>query len=397
MKNIKIAIISDLHCMHGKQHPMKTLLYSDAPIIPASDHPVQALMELIDNEALECDYVVCPGDIANSMDKQGIISGYGYVESIKTKLKASLSFYTPGNHDRDSRNKLNSSYSAEPLRQLVENYPLKADDNLINQFWANGFCIYTDSNAAFLLIDSTYTHTTKDNAERSIIPPNILDMIEKDLKSRDCTNLFRIAVCHHHPLKISNADCTDYKDTDAIENGDRLIKILEENNFNVLIHGHKHTSQLIMNETFPILSSGSFSAVENILESGSSNTFHILELIINDSLCRGKITTWIFKRKFGWQKGFDVGATLPSNTGFGCFEPATKLATSINGWISSQNKERIRYSDLVQAFPDLDFLTPLQQKRISTELLSKYNLEFLPELSIGPKYIAKQIIEQHGS
>lgn len=377
--------------MHGKGNPMETLLYSEAPIRPASQHPIQALKELIEKERLKCDYVICPGDISNKMCKQGIISGFNYIEEIKAKLGASMSFFTPGNHDRDSRNKFNSCYSAEPLRTLVDNYPFNGDEGLINNFWANGFCIYKNNSNGieFLLIDSTFTHHTSTKAEQSIIPQHIIEIIEKSIKSDSTESSIRIAICHHNPIKISNSDCTQFQDTDVIENGDKLIQILAENKYDLLIHGHKHVPYLQIYNTLPILSAGSFSAVENILESGSYNTFHIIELFKDGTTCNGIVSTWVFKRGFGWQRNTDPYSTLPGMTGFG----ATEIyAREINQWIEDQKKDRIKFSDLKRAFPKIVFLTPLQQHNLINELKTKFNLEFHPELTIGPSEIAKQMI-----
>lgn len=389
MKVIRIAILSDLHCRHDKEG-VTTYLYSDAPRIPMDKHPIQALKAIIEKDKLNSDYVICPGDISDKIDIQGLVSGYGFVNEIKADLNASELFCVPGNHDVDSRKKYAVDTPFDILRRYILDYPLK-DSKLLEKFWANNYVIFKDDKIKLLMINSVFNHFDTANAQKSVISEKLLSDISNELSSETDEELFKIAVCHHHPVKISNIDPTKYKDGDSLENGDVLLKKLSEHKFHLFIHGHKHTPQLSINNYFPVFSSGSFSSLENIIESPFKNCFHIIELYLENGACKGKIDTWFYTCGKGWAKSKDPDEAFPTLTGFGVNADITELASKINQWFTSREKDRIRYEEVLNNFGDIQFLSPLQQKVLSDELL-KLQLEFNPTLTVGAKELSKQLI-----
>src|SRR5947207_1949563 len=76
-----IAVISDLHCHHSSQEPAESLLISDADRAPSSQHPVEALLDLIRTNALQATALLMPGDFTNRVDRQGFHSGWGLSSS----------------------------------------------------------------------------------------------------------------------------------------------------------------------------------------------------------------------------------------------------------------------------------------------------------------------------
>ena len=55
------------------------MLLSDLERVPAAQHPVEALLDRIKASQLHADFVVAPGDLANRVDRQGMISGWSFV------------------------------------------------------------------------------------------------------------------------------------------------------------------------------------------------------------------------------------------------------------------------------------------------------------------------------
>ncbi len=390
MKAIKIAILSDLHCKHDRGDSQSTYLYSDAPRIPMDKHPIQALKSIIEKESLSSNYVICPGDVSDKIDIQGLISGYGFINEIKEDLKASELFCVPGNHDVDSRKTHALDTPFDILRKYILDYPLK-DSTLLAKFWANNYVIFKDDKIKILMINSVFNHFDADNAKKATIPEKVLTDISDELSSEADSELFKIAVCHHHPVKISNIDSIRYKDGDSLENGEKLLNLLNENKFHLFIHGHKHIPQLLINNNFPVFCSGSFSSLENIIESPFKNCFHIIELHLEKNQCKGKIETWFYTCGKGWAKSKDPDEAFPTLTGFGINTNIIELASSINDWFTLTKKDRIRYDDVLDHFQDIQYLYPTQQKMLCDELL-KLQLEFNPTLSVGAKELSKQLI-----
>lgn len=389
MKSIRIAIISDLHCRYGKETPSSTYLYSDLPRIPITKHPIQALKSLIKKESLVADYVICPGDITDKINIQGLISGYGFINEIKNDLCAKKLICVPGNHDVDSRKNHPDEGPFEILKKYIIDYPLE-ESSLVEKFWANNFAIYKDEDVQFLIINSVFNHFDIENAQKSVIPERILDEIKNDINKDSDTEIFKIAICHHHPIKISSADSIKYKDGDSLENGDSLLNILDTK-YSIFIHGHKHIPQLVIRNTLPIFCAGSFSSLENIIETPYKNCFHIINLNLESNQCKGKIETWFYTNGKGWAKSKDPEEAFPSLTGFGLYTDINEFALKIKDWFVEKEKERIHFSDVLTAFPDIEYLTPIQQESLINELL-KYQLEFNPALTIGAKELSKQLI-----
>lgn len=126
---MKICIISDLHCKF-KQDPnekSETFLFSNSPRKPVNQHPVVSLLHLIDKKELRADILLCPGDLGDKADEQGITSSWQFLEEIKTKLSASLLIGIPGNHDINSR-QLNKKEPFEFIKNFHEGFPVIDED-----------------------------------------------------------------------------------------------------------------------------------------------------------------------------------------------------------------------------------------------------------------------------
>lgn len=80
---MRICIISDLHCKYKQlpNEPLDTFLISNDPRYPENKHPVAALLKLIDsNPEINADYLICPGDLGDRADEQGIISSWSFLQ-----------------------------------------------------------------------------------------------------------------------------------------------------------------------------------------------------------------------------------------------------------------------------------------------------------------------------
>src|SRR3990170_2709102 len=105
MPLIRVAVVSDLHVYEeplalGVQPPSRlhtSLSRQDV------DHPISALVELIQHEALEADLLVACGDLGNQASGAGIIYAWSEIQRIRDALGVDDVIGTAGNHDLDSR------------------------------------------------------------------------------------------------------------------------------------------------------------------------------------------------------------------------------------------------------------------------------------------------------
>lgn len=110
--SVTIAIASDLHCHSLTSENQASFLVADSLRTPSGKHPVEALAELIDQESLSAELLLCPGDITDKVCIQGLNSGWDFLKEIRDDLRADFLVATLGNHDVDSR----SVHSADPFQ-----------------------------------------------------------------------------------------------------------------------------------------------------------------------------------------------------------------------------------------------------------------------------------------
>lgn len=355
----RFAVLSDLHCHPSSKTPQYTYLFSDGLRSPANRHPIESLLELIDQENLAgtVDAVITPGDLANQIDRQGLTSGWSFIKEIATKLNVETIISTIGNHDIDSRG-THKALSEEPFhlpQHLGPDYPVKGSESQ-NEFWQKGYTIVTIEDVLCLIINTTFAYKNKEKSKRGGVSTEQIEGIEESLKSLK-SNKFNIAVCHHHP--ILHEDLNLGAD-DVMENGSILVKVLEKHNFSILIHGHKHHPKIQYgpggNNALPIFASGSLSAVlTDELAQFSQNTFHIVTL--SDER-KGKVETWKFRLSEGWTKASYETTGIPNIAGFGNREPIESLYLSIKDWFESGKEKVVHWEKVVQKFPQVEYLVP---------------------------------------
>ncbi len=381
--NLKIAVVSDLHCRYSegkKITEVHSYLTSDLTKSPIDRNPIESLKKVIVASELKADILICPGDVSDKSDKQGLISGWKYLEELKISFQANNLVGTVGNHDVNSRGTIKDNGPFDLLKTFTDNFPT-SNDHLNTLYWANDYCILSDTKYDLLIFNSSNNHIDDKLCYESKITPHTLNRIKSELEKLDNNEKIKIAMCHHHPIKHSNMD---YKDGDSIEKGDDLLKLLTDFNFSLIVHGHKHDPQLNYHNKLPVFAAGSFSSMMNLLDLGAENTFHFIELSNNKT---GIIRSWIYGPKEGWTQKADT--YFPCFTGFGVNVNLDDLASKCSDWFLELNSNHIEYRVLVNKFPEIDFLIPSEQKAFDAILKNKHRIQFLPELLNRPQKLFK--------
>ncbi len=382
MEELKIAVVSDLHCNHSRSEGgIDTWLLSDNMRRPVHQHPVQSLIDLIKKDELKVDLLICPGDISNRTDPQGLITGWSFLEELKVSFYASHLIATLGNHDVDSRGIHNKYDFLNMPRNLKDNFPFEFPLER-KSFIADSFCIIDLGEILIFNFNSVHSHTNKLSAEESIISDDILENIKNELGYIKKEYKYKIAITHHHPIKHSNVGFK-YKDKDSIEKGDKLIDILIEFNFQIFIHGHKHEPKLTIYNGLPIFASGSISSHMNIMETNSKNNFHIVELAPSES--RGIIRSWDYTYGVGWSPST---SKIKSEIGFGAKAGVKDYSKMILDHFIFHKLERMNNVDFIETFPDFKFFPPIDKDKLFIELQA--NFEIVQEYSSG---LIKEIIK----
>jgi predicted phosphodiesterase len=364
MSDLKLCIISDLHChsqiIDGKGNIIRdSYLVIDDPNKIKSQNPLESFKEFIISLKEKIDYIIIPGDITNKADEVALKWGWEEILKLKSIIGCKEIIVTIGNHDIDSR-KTKYSNPIDLPRSLTNYFPFN-DNDLVSYFWENGFVIRDFIDSRFLVLNTSINHVDSSSSIHGHVSLYQLDQIKSKLEAlRSDPKQYNIAVCHHHPISHDRFGSPTF---DLIENGRNLIELLEEFNFNICIHGHKHDALISYSpsgsNSIPIFASGSFAAYKSNLIAGALNSFHLLTLSesrTENCLNQGIINTYSFVPGKGWLSYDNI--YFPQNVGFGCRIPIADLLLRIHKWIEHTGKRDFFWSELISAFPMISFLTP---------------------------------------
>lgn len=373
--SITLAVLSDLHAAPRTSDPkgIEIKLYSDGDTFALHENPLTSLHQLIDEEKLHADFVVCPGDMTNRADGGALRFVWGRLHDLKARFGAAELIATVGNHDVDSRSEEVGTVPRESLMRLTPRFPI-GDDALSDHFWAHGYYITIVGKVRFLVLNSSWLHEHKKDLEKGAVTSYTLEKLRRDLKL-PCDAEFNIAVCHHHPHVHSDLNLGN----DIMTNGQSFLDALSQTGAWLVVHGHKHhpkieAAQGDYQRPF-VLACGSFSGrLEGPNATVSKNYFHMVEVekFGEDQELRGVITSWEWVSGLGWKCYGTANTTFPSRLGFGFEGSLQGLAKQIAS-IMEQHKLK-RWNEMIKISPDLAHLTPRKFEALKVMLSDKYKI-----------------------
>lgn len=382
-----VAVISDLHCQHSSAKHADSLLITDEPMLPTSQHPVAALLDLIEDNHLAAQALLMAGDLTNRVDRQGMISGWMFVRDIARALNAQLIAPTLGNHDVISRKHTDDPFQL--ARRLFPKFPVTTDA-IFDEFWSRGFCVITVVPWRILIINSVASHNNERSAERGLMDANQLAALEIVLSHAERTP-FQIALCHHHPILHEDIGLGT---TDVMENGGLLVDILTRYDFSMLVHGHKHHPKLSYagaTSQLPILAAGSLSAgMGRGLATRTRNLFHMITLAREEGrpgIC-GTVQTWQFRHSRGWTPATWDSADFPHITGFGCHSSPDELAAGLAATFRELGKPMAMWNEVSDRVSEVRYVPPQVFEAVGTQLRTA-GIELNPAPPDEPRMIGR--------
>jgi 3',5'-cyclic AMP phosphodiesterase CpdA len=359
------AIMSDLHCRLASDS-RDSFLTVGSLRTPSSRHPVQALLDLIDREALRVDALLVPGDLANKARIEGLQQGWEYALEVGRKLGAPIVVPAIGNHDIDSHRGNPNQPVFHAVRNLRPDFPFSGIAD-IQSFFADGYCVIKIGDADLLVINTVIDHTDAVSAKRGAFGIDRIERMEIALQGR-LANPIQGALMHHHPVLHTG---TFLEDTDVIPTGDALLGTLRRLGCRFVIHGHKHFARLSYVDGVAVLASGSFSAMLNEFGTAMGNTFHIMQ-VWGDTpdQVRGRVHTWVFRYGSGWRRSNEDYAGFPYLSGFGRTMPLADVESRLKV-LAATDRERTRFleAEVLSAAPDVEYLTPGEREQVNRALV----------------------------
>lgn len=382
----RIAIISDLHCQSAPKKPKKGKPSSEKPEsylsvgglrVPEDRHPIQSLLKLAENENIQSDILMCPGDISNKISQEGLSHCWPMLIEVQRKLGSSDLICTIGNHDIDSRKK----HYPDPFKIPKEVYPnfpfFRRED--ADLYWSKGY-IFREltSNLLVLDINSAADHFDEPSAMRGTLSVARLAQLRNDLEAYDGRTDIKakIGLLHHHPTLHSGF--TDSA-LDVLENGEELLEILSSKGFSLIVHGHRHYPKIKRyihaGNSMIILASGSFSAVlDEATCSNTRNLFHVISIDLEGTEFTYTLKSWEFNWGYGWNPATKKSAGIPHEVRFkNSFLPIDPI--DIDTFVEARGGAKVDGSALYSNFPQLEYYLPEEMEALIRRLRDAFSIE----------------------
>lgn len=376
---LKIAVISDMHI--GDQARAEDL----CPARPAkheSHKPssnflengyLDKFLDYIDENNIVADYLVIPGDISASAKPDEFELASNVIKSLASGLKTNEDniLFVPGNHDVDwDVLKIEDSTG---LRKQQRYDPLKNGDIFKTTMdRSNGELLLDPYLAQWEYKDlfafgynSAWNDDPKTAIHHGLFDTKHLSKLGATLQEtsfkREQTRLF---IVHHHPFSYTNQH--PHLDFSQMQNSEGLLQVLRAHQFDILIHGHKHSPKFkcsTEDSGFPIVlfGAGSFSVNLGTWYESLSNQFHLITIegrSEEDNCIQGTVSTWAYRLMHGWHKANEkedgVGHILP----FGTYMAPHKIKDTIKLHASKtlKRKDYVSWKQIQRAHANYKFL-----------------------------------------
>lgn len=383
---LQIAILSDVHAYASKTTNPPSYV---TPAAPADDHlnnPIAGLKKLVEDEKLQCNALLCAGDMCDKADPNAQTFMWDQLHQIGDCLKAEAVFAVPGNHDLDSRYAQSDHDPKAHLQSLDPLFPL-TDENASNKFWARHFAFLEFPNWRLLLLNSAAFHgggkKQAEEFERGRVSQKTIVAIESYMKGADPKPL-NLLLCHHHPLKNDDIELKDYS---QMVGGDLLLNLIGRGKYGdwIVIHGHKHYPRIWYGAgtgSAPVVfSAGSFSArLYPELGSKVRNQFYVVTfpLAKYDALCLGVCGTcqaWEWEYAAGWSRARST-STIPYSSAFGTRRNPLAIARDVASTVQSlQSDAWVKWEEICEHVADAKYVLPEDFKRVQDLLANQYHVK----------------------
>ena len=367
-----ILVISDLHCTSVGRPTERSFLRPDLMRSPSTRHPVASLLDLKKkNPELRADILLCPGDVADKIDKQGLMHGVVSLNEIADEFKCRGYISSIGNHDIDSRG-IHASESADPLFIAKNIFPTRypfVEGDLQTQFWEKGSSFHVYDDILILNVNSVQHAGNEALAKKGRFHDIQLSFLLEQLEERkeELKTKPWIALFHHHPIQHEvhhlGAD-------DLMENGENLLNALIKYDCDLVIHGHKHHSRLGYYsdgaKRLPVLSAGSFSEqIHPELAQTTSNMFHVVHI---ERKGFGTVDNWKFLLGHGWVPCETAACGIEHSYGFSKIDMYDIARNKLLAHLEAGGRRGQRWVSAMGAVEELKYLNSKEIIRLEDDL-----------------------------
>ncbi|MBR3223077.1 MAG: metallophosphoesterase [Kiritimatiellae bacterium] len=387
---MKVAVLSDMHVgMGAKAQDLCPLCLVDkdnqVKYIGKQKDYLGRFLTFLEKENLKADYLLIPGDMTESAHPEEVSLASKVLIGIREQLEVPENkvVYVPGNHDvdwgildpRDStKTRWRHRYMALNESQFVFDSINKRGIPNGDLLQNNYFNLWEYEDFVVLGYNSASTDKKGEKVHHGDIVIDHVKAMENVLKNMNFYNDRRIKVCliHHHLRNYPLPTPIDY-DPSTANNGECLIDLLLDYNFDLIVHGHRHHSFLDTRKDIPILCAGSFSAtIGSYWEGLVFNQFHLIDMTKADlhTKARGVVYSWL-NNASGWHRSFMIedGCIVDYKSPFGLSlkrhqAVSEKLKTFLSKELDCSNVISWK-DDVLRGVPELSFASESRDEIIN--------------------------------
>jgi len=384
---LSMFVVSDLHCIG----PSEVDNRSDSLLhLPASAGllrtPFNALLRLVEDQAISADVLLCCGDLTNRSAAEGFELGWAELEALASALDATSILFTPGNHDVDvyDLNGVADPYSTIAAAKRSPDRIAKPSTS--HCLLVDGFEIYGADQYRIVNVDTNGRDPVARRGKTGHLDLETIDALEAQLGRMSSVDCY-LLICHHHPHRHGDIDADDYSE---FANAPELFAMIDRlpDAAWYMVHGHKHYPRIgVVNSTTTVFSAGSFSGSFYGPQQGvARNQCYSLRLVRDASLGTAhppviefRAWDWAAVR---WIPALD-GFNIPRFGGFGARVVTNQYAGRIASHVKASSGQRCSGSELARKFPELRYLPPQDILRCVNTLESTHDIEVLISKQTG--------------
>ncbi|VXC71584.1 conserved hypothetical protein [Enterobacterales bacterium 8AC] len=352
---MKILVISDLHVgTTARAKDFCTLNSDSASAI--TENFIDDFKELVQSENLSATHLLIAGDITDRGEISEFEMAAERIQDIINILNIDIKnvFFVPGNHDGNWVHERESSSRGDKLEKVrsAKYINIKSNDffssildnSVFSSYYKDPFSAIWESDEIVVVGVNSSAYDSCDKEIKfgevdlkclSTLQQKLLEMKEK--KDRR----LKILLTHHHPKIYTDRTFPD-ADLSQMKNAEDFLHFASMNEFNFIVHGHKHIPRFNFQidadgYAVNILSAGSFSAQLKDWHNGVANFIHLIEhhdFCPENNYSRGRVISWSYFTNHKWKRSLYDRDRISHEEYFGSVLSKSKLKRILKKEIS---------------------------------------------------------------
>ncbi|AYN28499.1 metallophosphoesterase [Buttiauxella sp. 3AFRM03] len=402
---MKVLVISDLHV--GTTARAKDFCTEIIGSSAITESFIDDFRELISSEKISATHLLIAGDITNRAESYEFEIAANRINDIVGILNIDPKniFFVPGNHDSNWKHEKEAKERSGSKDKIIfEKYNnIRNNDffsGILNQTKFSSYyedpysAIWEHDDLIVVGINSSALDCFDKDVKFGEVDLKCLASLQVKLKELDnpTKRKFRILLTHHHPKNYTDRTFSD-PDLSQMKNAEDFMHFASENQFDFIVHGHKHIPRFNFQLdadgfSVNILSAGSFAAQLKDWHNGVANFFHLIEhhdFCPENNFSRGKVISWSYFTSHKWTRSLYDRDFISHEEHYGYMVSRNKLKNKLRQILSKSREcsQFVRWEDLINLEPDLRYCNRNLLSLVVDDLSSELKYVVMPSKNDG--------------